>query len=144
MIDWACRGMTAKGVAAQHTESVTQSSKPELWAPNSLIHPWLRNSCDDVPFCACVLDCWPYYSHTNHSPEGGHKSVLSQPKAKPPLDGAFVAIALCIENKSKLWRNNVSLMRFCMDIIMASHDNVYVSTAPTERHRIQRIVTHFS
>ena len=32
------------------------------------------------------------YAHANPGSEGGHKFVLSQPKAKPPLNRAFVTI----------------------------------------------------
>ena len=38
MIDWGFPGMCVNGVAAQHTESVTQSFKPKLSAPNWRIH----------------------------------------------------------------------------------------------------------
>ena len=34
--------MTLKGVAAQHTESVTQSSKSELLAPNWRTHDMIE------------------------------------------------------------------------------------------------------
>ena len=38
MIDWKFRGMSEKSVAAQHTESVAQSSKAELCATNLYLH----------------------------------------------------------------------------------------------------------
>ena len=77
MTDREFRGMTVKGVAAQHTESVTQSSKPKLTVIPKLAHTW----CDWETIVTTSRVVLVYLiANPIHElvAEGGHKSVLSQ------------------------------------------------------------------
>ena len=65
MIDWRFRSMTGKGVAAQYTESVTQSSKSKLWAPNWRIHDVIEKllwPCPVLCWCTWLLTPFMHWS----------------------------------------------------------------------------------